>query len=369
MLLIGDLNEQEPATVGANQTPPKPLPKALDIMLTEFDNPQQIDAVRLACLVGILRHAELTRVGMEIPEASRQKITTSCLTLLAAAQPPAGRSKDGHVWMQRRAMEILGALGSPGPNGEVAQALDQFVRDEKGASLRMRCTAADALGRLEFPSDPGLDVDKTARGLGTITISVCRTHGDRFKERLQERDMGGGAYWGYGGYGGESARPPAAVPGNPYGRGAGATSRDGGGRPSSGYQTARSGRGRGAAGGGYGYDGYGAAGGLEEEPEIPEDPLLTEARRALKHHLGCVKNGLSGTEKLAPQHDGVKELKQIVDGLLASLDKEELDAAQLLEAVDERATQLETAFGIPGPESKSPGGWPGPPGPPPNVPA
>jgi hypothetical protein len=292
--------------------------------------------------------------------------------------------------MQRRAIEILGALGSPGPNGEVAQALDQIVRDEKSTNLRMRCTAADALGRLEFPSsDPGLDLDKTARGLGTITISVCRTHGDRLKDRLQERDMGGG-YGGASGYGYGGAGRGVAGPssGYPYPKGAGATSRDGGygrggrGSASSGYPYGPPPRGRkgGTANdGGYGFGAtpYGDATSLEE-PEIPEDPLLTEARRAVKHQLGCVKNGLAGAERATPGHDTVKELKQVVDELLTSLDKEELTVDQFLEAIDERASQLlETAFGIPGPDSRPKAGEPaeqpeappGQPGAPPERPA
>ncbi len=85
---------------------------------------------------------------------------------------------------------------------------------------------------------------------------------------------------------------------------------------------------------------------MGEEEETPEDPLLTEARRALKFQLACVQNGVAGALKIAPQHQTLPVLKTFIEELLASLDEEELTWQTLLESIDERIVRLSEAFGI-----------------------
>jgi hypothetical protein len=175
---------------------------------------------------------------------------------------------------------------------------------------------------------------------------VCRTASKRLERRYRERLENGGQFNAFGGgdgggYGGASSG------GGGYGGGGGSSdgyggyggSSSDGGRPSSGY------------GGGGGYGGYGGGyGGAEdedvEEPKILEDPLLTEARRDLKHRLGCVQSGITKVLELVPNDPTLGELNQLLTDLLVSLDEKDLDVDTLKQNVDDKAETIEKAFGI-----------------------
>ena len=349
MLLLGSLNEHEAITVGANQSPPKPLAAALPLMLDEVMNKDQVDAVRVAALVGILRHAEMTRAGMPIAAATRNQTISTCLSLVESTAPD-GRSQDAHQWLQRRAIQVLEALGDPGDKGQVVQALAKIIEDDK-QSLALRLTSSDAMGRLAITSDPGIDLPRTTKGLGTMIVLASREHVERMSDRILERDQNGGSFTGgVGGYGAGYGPPSGGVGGYPpsgSSSGYGPPRRGGtgyGSPPPSGYSAAP----------GSGYDGYGGtAAGDEEEDEPKEDPLLTEARRGLKADLNGIKAGIEGTRKIAPNDATLKDLQTRVENMLAKLDEEELQPVKLIEAFEERVAELEKAFGIEKKEKKN----------------
>ncbi len=172
MMIIGALNEKEGVTKGTNRSLPKPMVKALKTMLDELKSPDQIDAVRVAALIGILRHAKLSRAGVTMHPAAQNLVTRQAVELLKSPCP-SNRTKSAHEWMQRREMEILGALGSAGTNSEIVKSLDATIRDEN-ASIAKRCSAIDAMSNLKIVSDPGIDIEKTTLGLGTITATTLR---------------------------------------------------------------------------------------------------------------------------------------------------------------------------------------------------
>jgi hypothetical protein len=151
MLAIGDLNAEERAPGGI---PPVPLPEALPVLIqaVESDDPAQIDGVRVAALLGILRHLDL---GAVTAGDTRQAVGNAALKVLGSPRP-AGRSAEGHAWLRMLAAEILGKLGDTGPNGAVATALAGLVA-EPAAPFYARCTAAEALGRLDYAGATGLD--------------------------------------------------------------------------------------------------------------------------------------------------------------------------------------------------------------------
>ncbi|MGA2034511.1 MAG: hypothetical protein ABSG68_19870 [Thermoguttaceae bacterium] len=138
-LMIGDLNETEPAT------PVQPLPEALDVLLAMVDNPKLPDAVKVAALVGISRHAAAPDGLAAEP---KNKVIVS-LTALAIAPLPADRRPDGPCWIRGQAAEILGLLRSAGNGGSVPAALLVMLKNP-ALSVSARCAAARALGQLNY---------------------------------------------------------------------------------------------------------------------------------------------------------------------------------------------------------------------------
>lgn len=209
MLLIGQLNTNEYSLIG-NKTPPVPYIQGLVDALAEFENPNQIDAVRVAALVGILRHV---RIDRQLPDASRRlvgrpgeaRIISLMLSLVNAKVAPDGRSQGGHDWMRRRAIEILGILGSVGANGQVVPALQAVLADDENP-ISIRCCAAEALGRLNYPANTSVDVAEIAKNMGAVAASACRDEIRRVETELEREELeknslggGGGSYMSGGG--------------------------------------------------------------------------------------------------------------------------------------------------------------------------
>jgi len=176
MLMVGRLNAP-----GGN--PPVPLPQALPPMVRALRDPQQIDGVRVAALIGILRHA---RAG--ISDADARKAVADTAADLAASTPPPGRTPEGHAWMRSRAVEILGAMGwvgnaSAGNIGQpVAKLLSDIAADAQ-LDLWLRCAAARALGGLQYQGAGGLEPEQLLRSLGRLTVDVVAAEGQTVSRR------------------------------------------------------------------------------------------------------------------------------------------------------------------------------------------
>lgn len=190
MLLIGELNDKEMVrTAGA---PAEPLPAALPVMALALvsKEPTQIDAVRVAALVGILRHAE-RESEREIPafdEKTKNGLISIMLRIIDGAEPPGTRSPEGQLWMKRRAVNVLGALGDTGapdataPGGVVLGKLDSILSDDKADTL-LRCDAAVALGRIRFKSSP--DATHYAVLLADLAGQIMRQEHAKLKLHMQ----------------------------------------------------------------------------------------------------------------------------------------------------------------------------------------
>ena len=120
--------------------PPIPKIESLKVMLDELANPQQIDGVRAAALVGILRHVEIDRQLADVPGGQRRLVGNNAEIMIADAmlklvnekEAPEGRSQGGHDWMRRRAVEILGCLGGPGQNNNVLGGPGRVADGQQG---------------------------------------------------------------------------------------------------------------------------------------------------------------------------------------------------------------------------------------------
>jgi hypothetical protein len=161
MLTIGDLNAVEGST-------PTPLPQALPVLLENLNDAQQLDVVKVEALVGIRRHVVS---GVKDPT-----IAAAMLKLAAVDDSDAGKA-----WMRSQAVEILGYLQSPGNGNQVVKLLLSIITDEK-ASLKLRYTAAEALGQLNLSAAAGLKADDLIAALTKLMKDGCNAELKNVKE-------------------------------------------------------------------------------------------------------------------------------------------------------------------------------------------
>lgn len=111
LLMIGDLNEREPNFRGEGAVPyPAALPALLEYISPERPVTDLNDALRVAALAGVLRHAQ-EKAGPANP--ARDEAVRLLQELSQAENPPAGRSEEIHNWLRDRASQILAAWGAP----------------------------------------------------------------------------------------------------------------------------------------------------------------------------------------------------------------------------------------------------------------
>ena len=102
-LMIGSLNAKGPTGARTNATPPVPIPEAWTFLLKiveleKFKSGDIPDAVKVASLVGVARHARY-ELSLEQSQAASKVL----LNILTTSQIPPGRTMEGHAWLRRRA--------------------------------------------------------------------------------------------------------------------------------------------------------------------------------------------------------------------------------------------------------------------------
>ena len=188
MLIVGELNSREAVKFG-EKAPPDPLVGALAVLLEGLVTPGQIDAVRVASLIGILRHLELDQFrpnNRRLPDAAKERIFTAVLAIAAANMPPEGRSVAGNHWMRGRAVELLSVMNLKGTEDKVAVAVENILRDEE-SPLSLRCTAAKTLGRIPLPESVAHDPSATAARMGLLAVAACREEVVRLESMRKEQ--------------------------------------------------------------------------------------------------------------------------------------------------------------------------------------
>jgi len=184
-LMIGELN----------------VPEAIPALLKLAADTQQSDVVRVAAMVGLVRHANPDihpgdAVGISEPatiqlsEPATVQAVTAAMVAIAGERAGDLDKVDGVNWLRGRAAEVLGLLGSTGNSGSAVKALGAMVHDAK-LPIPQRCLAAYALGQLNYggvtlAAGPYLDAlgglardALTARQKGSLS-------GPRLKGSLQD---------------------------------------------------------------------------------------------------------------------------------------------------------------------------------------
>ncbi len=173
MMLLGELEEKPSMGVGNTATP---LPAALPVLLKAASDEKQIDAVKLAALLGVARHAGVLR-GAD----SRRDVGTAMSTLAATKRSP-GTSSAGQSWMRCIAIDTLGILTSAGAQGATAKTLLEIVDDDENP-FRVRVAAARAVGNLAYGPVAALNPDAMVRQLGRLAMSACKTEIEECQEK------------------------------------------------------------------------------------------------------------------------------------------------------------------------------------------
>lgn len=320
MLVIAELNAVEVKTEGkpeAFEALAKALPvlvAELEKMVTDLDARGEISPVSVAAMLGVLRHVtadtwQTAASGKRMSNDVKKQINTACLKLVNRNAPPNEKIDSSVTWIQRRAIEILGVLGTLETDVQVAKAMDAIVGNDK-APLSLRCAAAEALGQLNKPKESELNPTDTARRLGELAVfgvkqELQRLDDERMRAEEKERygtaraGAAGGGGGGGGGPGGLGAGGPAGGPG---GLGAGGGGAGMGAAGAAGIGAA----GGGAPGGGAGFPGSGKGGmqgggmggrGAVAKKGAAEKYQLERTKRIFKAVATDVASGLSGPPK------------------------------------------------------------------------
>lgn len=237
MLIVGELNISEARTGGSNPSPPEPLPKALQDMVAELGNPANHDALKVAALVGIQRHARLDGqkpASDRMPASKKVDIVEAVAKIIFEPKPP-NRSQAGHDWMRRIAIETIGYTHDPGVGNKNAKELARILADED-ESRDMRLAAAMAYAQMEFDKAPPIKTADIVGQIAAIMVKSARESVEKLHEEVELREKlakgpSSGEYdtegYGYGssseeyasdsaseGYGSLSDEPdPFALPG------------------------------------------------------------------------------------------------------------------------------------------------------------
>ena len=306
MLLLGDLNALE-KSVAQKRRLPEPYAPMLGELVNALNQPKQIDAVKVAALIGLLRHAKLQWAGQN-PHVSIKKrnfIAKMMLAIVNTQQPPAGRSDSGHIWMQRRAVEILAALRMIGEADVYNNAIASIVSNPE-SDLSLRCTAARSLALLNAKGRNPIDPEDTSLKLGALAVNCVQADLawiDDFKLRKEIKKIADEAAAGGGGGGGGGMGGGMGGMGGMDGE-MGAPEDEGGDDGASAMM--------GSMGGG-------------GSKRAPLDPEVNLARRRLKYKLVCVRRGLSAVVEAAQGNAQVENVSDMVDAIMLATDPPEDD--------------------------------------------
>jgi hypothetical protein len=172
MLLIADL-DREPGS----DTPYAP---ALIEMVKALVSQASPDAVRVAALVGIQRHAQ---AGVEA--RYEQPLAAKLVELIRVQSPPNGRTRQGHDWIRRQALDTLTAINARKQTQDASftELLDSILQEE-AATLPLRAAAVESLLAVKITPPPKFDPGKMASGIARIAV-------DAYHHELEASDQYG----------------------------------------------------------------------------------------------------------------------------------------------------------------------------------
>lgn len=182
VLLIGDLNERDPAPGTPGN--PAPLPAALPVLLDfiKLDKARDgvEDALALDALVGVARHVS---VGLT-DDASRRRVGAALVAAARGGQRPGHRSTEAHAFLRTRAALVLAELGNPPGDNGAAEAFDALMRmvADQESPIWMRYYGAKAIGGLQLQGLKEANFSLASQLLGELavdTLEDLNTHREK----------------------------------------------------------------------------------------------------------------------------------------------------------------------------------------------
>jgi len=128
--------------------------QCLAFLVSILKDPQQLDALRLAALVGIERHCG---AGIADTNFRDSEVIPLLVQLASDKNVPEGKDPKVHEWLRVRAIDVIAITGQAGPNGQNIQMLLSFVTDDK-ESPKVRLAAARALGSFDYSQVQGVNL-------------------------------------------------------------------------------------------------------------------------------------------------------------------------------------------------------------------
>ncbi|MCE9555377.1 MAG: hypothetical protein K8T91_18665 [Planctomycetes bacterium] len=170
MLIIGRLNEKmtwQPARRVFEETP---LRKALRPMVEAAGNDKLPEPVRLAAMIGIRRHIDKG----QLPAGALDLICGVMSRVCKERTTATGHLADGHLWIRRQAIELMGACGTEGQGQVYSRLLTERLADPN-EPLSVRQAAAAALAKVQGRTKlkPG-EAAELAGKLGTLAVDLAR---------------------------------------------------------------------------------------------------------------------------------------------------------------------------------------------------
>ena len=164
ILEIAALNEKELPPGGRGVA--VPLPATLPLLRKVFEDESAPDALRLGALLGLERHVSLGEPSV----ADLDAIQAAMFKTFSQRETPTTRDTPVHLWIRRRAADVLGAIGKPGTTAggtEVLEALLTDVENEE-APVKFRCQLAFNLGQLDYSGAPSLNYSRIAHAVANL---------------------------------------------------------------------------------------------------------------------------------------------------------------------------------------------------------
>lgn len=169
VLALGELNE----TPGNAQTPPVPYAGALDDLISFVNTSEKDlpDYVRLAALIGVVRHAEL---GIK-NEQEKNKALALFLDILGSKYAIDKKlRKEIHIWFKVKALEAIYFMKSPkgakGPT-EILDALRQIM-ENKNEDSEVRSLTARSIGNMNLSDTKKYDYLALAHSIAHLALNI-----------------------------------------------------------------------------------------------------------------------------------------------------------------------------------------------------
>ena len=319
MLIIGDLNEQEVLRVGATPLPQEPYAAALPFMIERINDAKTSDTIRVAALVGVMRHLEwepFRNPSHPIPPGTRTLLINSLVKIAETKDPPGNRTAEGQLWLRRRAVECLGFAGAVQAPPQIITPVEKILKDNT-EPLQLRCIAAKALGSMDIPQNQKVDVLELTRTLGTLAAASVKTEFDRLEGIDKKAAEHNAVYAGPTGVPGQ----PGAFPGGPGGPGG------------EGRFTPRP----------PGMQVPGVPGAADQFEPDPKEYRLDPVRKRLRYQLYCVQTALGfpldkatgtpSTKRRGAQRIALPNDKKAVEDVLTAVNK-------LVDLIEKNKTDL-----------------------------